>query len=95
MEPEEATVNLELSGERIRLKVPKSEEVVYQDAKKMLIGRLAELRAEYDAFANVDALISVLALEAAVDALMINERYQRLKIEVNSRLESIQANFEN
>ncbi|HLO43002.1 MAG TPA: cell division protein ZapA [Leadbetterella sp.] len=95
MESEEATVILELNGERINLKVPKSEEVVYQDAKKMLISRLAELRTEHAAFTNADVLISVLALEAAVDALMINERYQRLKIEVNSRLESIQANFEN
>lgn len=95
MESEEATVILELNGERINLKVPISEEVVYQDAKKMLISRLAELRTEHAAFTNADVLISVLALEAAVDALMINERYQRLKIEVNSRLESIQANFEN
>jgi len=30
-----------------------------------------------------------------VDALMVNEHYHKLKIEVDARLESIQSNFDN
>lgn len=95
MEREEAKVVFDLRGEQIVFKVPNSDERYYREANKILIDRLAELRTEYSAFASTDSLISVLALEALVDALMVNERYQKLKIEVNSRLESIQSNFDN
>ncbi|MCP9762754.1 cell division protein ZapA [Lacihabitans soyangensis] len=95
MESYEAKVVFDFNGEQINFKVPKAHEYYYREANKILNNRLTELKTEYSAFATTDSLVSVLALEAMVDALMANEHYHKLKIEVDARLESIQSNFDN
>lgn len=95
MESFDAPVVFDLNGEQIRFMVPQSNERYFREAKEILNDRLAALRTEYSAFASSQTLVSVLAIEALVDALIVNERYQKLKVEVNSRLESIQTKFDN
>jgi hypothetical protein len=74
--------------------VLKSDEPYFREAKEILNDRLAVLTREYSAFSSSQKLVSVLAVEALVDAMKINENYQRLKGEVQQRLEIIQSKFE-
>ncbi|MCP9767421.1 cell division protein ZapA [Lacihabitans sp. LS3-19] len=94
MESLKAKVVVNLNGEQLPFVVPKSDEPYFREAKEMLNDRLAVLTREYSAFASSQMLVSVLAVEALVDAMKINENYQRLKGEVQERLELIQTNFE-
>jgi cell division protein ZapA (FtsZ GTPase activity inhibitor) len=95
MESYETKVVFDFNGEQRNFMVPEAHEYYYREANKILNNRLSELKTEYSAFATTDSLVSVLALEAMVDALMVNEHYHKLKIEVDARLESIQSNFDN
>ena len=94
MEPLKERVIVNLNGEQIPFLVPKSDEPYFREAKDILNDRLASLKSDYSAYANSSKLVSVLAVEALVDALKVNERYQRLKSEVQTRLENIQTRFE-
>lgn len=95
MESQQTKVVFDFNGERMNFMVPEAHEYYYREANKILNNRLSELKTEYSAFATTDSLVSVLALEAMVDALMANEHYHKLKIEVDARLDSIQSNFDN
>ncbi len=95
MESYQTKVVFDFNGERTNFMVPEAHEYYYREANKILNNRLTELKTEYSAFATTDSLVSVLALEAMVDALMVNEQYHKLKIEVDARLDSIQSNFDN
>ena len=94
METEKARVVIKINGEKLPFVVPKSDEPYFRDAKDILHDRFAVLTREYSAFASSQHLVSVLAVEALVDAMKINENYQRLKGEVQDRLEMIQTKFE-
>ncbi|MBK6978139.1 MAG: cell division protein ZapA [Cytophagaceae bacterium] len=95
MESEKTRVLIKLNGEQISFLVPRHEEPYFRDANEILNSRLAALAREHSAFANPAKILSVLAVEALVDALKINENYQSLKNEVQGRLENIQNRFEN
>ena len=95
MESEKTRVVVKLNGEQISFLVKRHEESFFRDANEILNSRFAALAREHSAFANSAKLISVLAVEAVVDALKINENYQSLKNEVQDRLENIQKRFDN
>ena len=94
MEPEKERVVVNLNGEQIPFLVLKSDERYFREAKDILNDRLASLTSDYAAHASASKLVSVLAIEALVEALKLNERYQMLKSEVQTRLENIQTRFE-
>lgn len=94
MEPKKESVVVNLNGEQIPFMVVKSDERFFREAKDILNDRLASLTSDYAAHASANQLVSALAIEASVEALKINERYQMLKSEVQTRLENIQTRFE-
>ncbi len=82
-----------LSGEKIPFLVPKDEEALYVHARDILNDRLAVLKNKYSATANLNQLLTALAVEALVDALKVNDRYGKLKIEVDQRLDLIKDSW--
>jgi cell division protein ZapA (FtsZ GTPase activity inhibitor) len=85
---------IELNDKQIPLIVDTLDEPYFREAKDILNDRLAALKSDYSAYASSDELVAVLAVEALVDALKVNERYQQLRLEVSNRLESIQGKFQ-
>jgi cell division protein ZapA (FtsZ GTPase activity inhibitor) len=88
-------VVVSLDGFQIPFLVNHEDEPYFRDAKEILNDRLAVLKSDYSAHASSENLVAVLAVEALVDALKINERYQKLKDEIQIRLDNIQIRFEN
>ena len=84
-----------LNGEQIPFLVNKSDEPYFRNAKEILNDRFAALTNDFAANATSKELIIVLAVEALVDALKVNERYQLLRGEVDTRLQGIQDVFLN
>ena len=93
MNAEKEKVIFNLSGEKIPFLVPKEDEPFYAEARAMLNERLAVLKNKYAASANLNQLLTVLAVEALVDALKVNNRYSRLKNEVDQRLDLIKSSL--
>jgi cell division protein ZapA (FtsZ GTPase activity inhibitor) len=93
MEVTKERVVINLNGQQIPFLVEKTDEPYFRDAKEILNDRLAALTSDYAAFATEKQLVTVLAIEALVDALKVNERYQRLRGEVQGRLENIHDRF--
>ncbi len=94
MEAQKEKVVFNLSGEKIPFLVFKEDEPMYITARDMLNDRLAVLKNKYSASANINQLLTVLAVEALVDALKVNDRYSKLKNEIDSRLESFNSSLE-
>lgn len=94
MDSEKNKVVIKLAGEQIPFIVDSDEEPYFREANEFLNNRLAALTREHSAHANSQKLVSVLAVEAMVDALKINHRYQLLKEEVKGRIEIIQERFD-
>lgn len=93
MEPDKAKVVIKLNGKLIPFVVDNSDEPYFREANDMLSDRLATLQSDYSAHADIQMLVSVLAVEALVDGLKVNERYQKLRSEVQGRLDMIQDKF--
>jgi cell division protein ZapA (FtsZ GTPase activity inhibitor) len=92
-ESERVKVVINLNDQRIPFLVDRIEEPYFREAKDILNDRLAALKSDFSAYATSDQLIAVLAIEALVDALKVNERYQKLRQEVEGRLDNIQNRF--
>lgn len=90
-EEKKEKVNINLSGDVVPFSVPKSEEIFYVNAREILIDRLAVLKNKYAGLANMNQLLTTLAVEALVDALKVDKRYKMLKTEVNQRVENLQT----
>jgi cell division protein ZapA (FtsZ GTPase activity inhibitor) len=84
-----------LSGEQITFLVDKADEPYFSDARSLLNQRMSELSQKYAAFTHTKQLIASLAIEALVDGLKVNDKYQRLKTEVDNRLNTLHNKFEN
>jgi cell division protein ZapA (FtsZ GTPase activity inhibitor) len=93
MEPDKAKVVIKLNGKLIPFVVDNADEPYFREANDMLSDRLATLQSDYSAHADTQMLVSVLAVEALVDGLKVNERYQKLRSEVQGRLDIIQDKF--
>ena len=93
MSAEKEKVIFNLSGEKIPFLVPKEDEAFYVEARDMLTERLAVLKNKYSASANLNQLLTVLAVEALVDALKVDDRYSKLKSEVDQRLDLIKSSL--
>lgn len=89
MVAEKVKVIFDLSGEKIPFLVPKEDESFYVNAREMLKERLAVLKNKYSASANLNQLLTVLAVDTLVNALKVNDRYGKLKNEVDQRLDLI------
>lgn len=87
--------NLKINGVAYPFKVNDSEEGYYRDAAQMINERIAELNANYGANVNSNYLLGVVAIEALVDALKINQKYQQLQLEVQKRLDDIENKLHN
>ncbi len=92
---EKERVIVVLNGEQIPFLVNKSDEPYFRNAKEILNDRFAALTNDFAANATSKELIIVLAVEALVDALKVNERYQLLRGEIDTRLQGIQDVFLN
>lgn len=86
-------VVIPLNGVQVPFLVSEKDEPYFRQAKDILNDRFATLTSDYAAKASSKELLVVLAVDALVDALKINERYQLLKEEVSVRLNDIQNNF--
>ena len=84
-----------LNGEQITFWVDKADEPYFSDARSLLNQRMNELSQKHATFTHTKQLIASLAVEALVDGLIVNDKYQRLKSEVNDRLNTLQSKFEN
>jgi cell division protein ZapA (FtsZ GTPase activity inhibitor) len=93
VESQKEKVVFNLSGEKIPFLVKKEEEPIYITARDMLNDRLSVLKNKYSASANLNQLLTMLAVEALVDALKVNDRYSKLKNEIDSRLDSITSSL--
>lgn len=89
MENDKVKFILDLSGHKVSLNILKEEEAIFVTAREMLNDRLTVLKNKYSATANINQLLTVVAVEALVDALKVDERYTKLKSEVESRLDAI------
>lgn len=90
------SANLKINGKALPFKVLQEEETLYREAARMINERLAELNANYGA--NVEHsndLLGVVAIEALVDALKVNHKYQLLQLEVEKRLDEIETKLHN
>ena len=93
METKKETVNINLSGDLVPFSVPKSEEIIYVNARSILLDRLAVLKNKYAGLLNMNQLLTTLAVEAMTDSLKVNERYKLLKTEVNERIEQLHSSL--
>ncbi|MFN4085112.1 MAG: cell division protein ZapA [Spirosomataceae bacterium] len=83
---EKVPVNLPLNDVKVPFKVPKSVEPFYRNAGDLFNERLAVLKKQYGTSTTTSVLVSVVAIEALVDALKADHHYTKLKIEVENRL---------
>jgi len=88
---EKVKVVFNLTGEQIPLLVFKEDEPFYVEAREMLNERLAVLKNKYSASANLNQLLTLLAVDTLVNALKVDDRYTKLKREVDSRLDLIKS----
>ncbi len=91
MVAEKVKVVFNLTGEQIPLLVFKEDEPFYVEAREMLNERLAVLKNKYSASANLNQLLTLLAVDTLVNALKVDDRYTKLKREVDSRLDLIKS----
>ncbi len=91
MATEKVKVVFNLTGEQIPLLVFKEDEPFYVEAREMLNERLAVLKNKYSASANLNQLLTLLAVDTLVNALKVDDRYTKLKREVDSRLDLIKS----
>lgn len=87
MSDEKVKVVYNLAGDKIPFVVPKWEETFYVDARDLLNDRMAVLKNKYASSATTNHLLTALAVEALVDALKVNDRYNKLKSEVDTRID--------
>lgn len=83
---EKAAVNLQLNDVKVPFKVSKAVEPYYRDAGDLFNERLAVLKKQYGTSTTTSVLVSVVAIEALVDAIMADENYTKLKLILETRL---------
>jgi len=91
METEKVKVNIKLNGELIPFSIHADDEPFYRDAAAKIAEKLAELQNKYGSVTKAEVLLAAVAVEAMVDALQAHTSYERLKVEVGTRLQSIDA----
>lgn len=91
MESEKIKANIKINGETLPFLLSPSDEPDFRDAAVKINERLAVLHNKYGAVANFEHLVSTVAVEAMVDAIQAHQNYERLRAEINSRLEQIDA----
>lgn len=89
---EKAAVNLQLNDVNVPFKVPAKLEPFYRDAGDLFEERLAVLKKQYGTSTTTSVLVSVVAIEALVDALMADDNYTRLKVNLENRLNEFSNN---
>ena len=93
MDTSKVTVNINLSGDLVPFSVPQQEEKIYVDARDILKSRLTVLKNKYAGMANINQLLTTLAVEAMVDSLKVDKRYLLLKNEVSDRIDKLQTSL--
>ncbi len=91
MESEKIRANIKINGEALPFLLTPSDEPYFREAAIKINERLAELHNKYGAVANFEHLLSTVAVEAMVDALQADENYNRLRGEIDGRLQQIDA----
>lgn len=91
-EDEKAAVNLQLNDVKVPFKVRKAVEPFYRDAGDLFNERLAVLKKQYGTSTTTSVLVSVVAIEALVDAIMADQNYTKLKVTMESRLQEFSDN---
>ncbi|WP_341224653.1 cell division protein ZapA [uncultured Arcticibacterium sp.] len=94
MESEKIKANIRINGEPIPFLLSPEEEPYFREAAIKINDRLAVLHNKYGAVANFEDLLSTVAVEAMVDALQAHKNYEKLRNEVNGRLEQIDSRLD-
>jgi cell division protein ZapA (FtsZ GTPase activity inhibitor) len=91
MESEKIKANIKINGEALPFLLKPEDEPFFREAAIKINERLAVLHNKYGAVANFEHLLSIVAVEAMVDALQAHQNYTRLRTDVNSRLQQIDS----
>lgn len=93
MESEKVKAFINLNGEKYPLKVLAEDEPYFRQAEELINDKLGFLKSNYSAKATSEKLVGLIAIEAMVDALKVNEKYQELREVLKERLEIIDNRF--
>lgn len=94
MEEDKVKMVFKIDDEELVLYVNKSDEPYFSDARSLFKQRLYELSRTYATHTQSKKLPGIVAVEALVDALKINNNYQKLKAEVEKRIENLDRKIE-
>lgn len=94
MESEKIRAFITINGDKYPLKVLPEDEPYFRLAEEMINDKLGSLKSNYSAKASAEKLVGLIAIEAMVDALKVNEKYLALRDVLKSRLETIDNRFE-
>jgi cell division protein ZapA (FtsZ GTPase activity inhibitor) len=95
MESEKIKTVLNINGDLYPFRVKREDEPYFREAKDIINERLASLKNDYSAYTTPEKLMGVVAIEALVDALQVNEKYQKLREVAQERLNNIELRFDN
>mgnify|MGYP006347319057 CR=1 FL=1 len=90
---EKNKVHFYFFDEKFTLLVNEGDEKYYSEARDIFKAKLAELNTKYGVFGQGKELVTILAIEALVDGLILREYYQKLQLEVDNKLKYIKTSI--
>lgn len=94
MDNKKQRVVFKINGEQIPFLVDQADLPFFSDAKSLIDQRMGELGRKHAAYSHTNKLLFALAVESLVDGLKVNDKYHRLRTEVELRLEDLHKRFE-